>query len=267
VEERLGIAGSGVIACGLAAVAAPQGDVVLWARSEESATRARERLELVCARLKDPVDAGTVPIVSNPQALADTGRTFVIEAVAEDPGAKANVHSALNGTLEANGIVATTTSSLSVAELADSSGRADRFIGLHVFNPVPSMGLVELVAVPATSDDTRARARALCEALGKTPIEVPDLPGFVVNRLLFPYLFSAVRLLEESGLEPEQVDTCMQLGAGHPLGPLAVLDLVGLDVAESIAGALAIEPPARLRELVAEGRLGRKTGEGFSSYG
>ena len=267
MQERLGIAGSGVIACGLAAVAAPEGDVVLWARSEDSARRARERLEVVCARLDDPVDAAKVQIVSDPQALAETGRTFVVEAIAEDAGAKENVHAALNGALGASAIVATTTSSLSVTELAGASGRPDRFIGLHVFNPVPKMTLVELVAPPETSDDTRARARALCEQLGKTPVDVPDLPGFVVNRLLFPYLFSAVHLLEESGLEPEQVDTCMQLGAGHPLGPLAVLDLVGLDVAESIARALGIEPPARLRELVAEGRLGRKTGAGFSTYG
>jgi 3-hydroxybutyryl-CoA dehydrogenase len=266
VEERLGIAGSGVIACGLAAVAAPAGDVVLWARSEDSAGRARERLEVICARLDEPVDPARIPVVSDPQALAESGRTFVIEAIAEDRGAKENVHATLNGALDTSAIVATTTSSLSVAELAQASGRAERFIGLHVFNPVPKMSLVELVAPPGTSDDTRARARALCAALDKTPIEVPDLPGFVVNRLLFPYLFSAVRLLEESGLEPEQVDTCMQLGAGHPLGPLAVLDLVGLDVAESIADALGIEAPAQLRELVAAGRLGRKTGSGFSTY-
>ena len=266
MQERLGIAGTGVIACGLAAIAAPKGDVVLCARSEESAARAKERLELVCARLKEPVDAGAVPIVSDPQALAETGRTFVIEAIAEDHDAKARLHADLDEALDASAIVATTTSSLSVTELAEASNRPDRFIGLHVFNPVPSMALVELVAPPATGDDTRARARALCEALGKTPVEVPDLPGFVVNRLLFPYLFSAVRLLEESGLEPEQVDACMRLGAGHPLGPLAVLDLVGLDVAEAIAGALGIEPPERLRELVAAGALGRKTGRGFSVY-
>jgi 3-hydroxyacyl-CoA dehydrogenase len=103
--------------------------------------------------------------------------------------------------------------------------------------------------------------------LGKTAVEVPDVPGFVVNRLLFPYLFSAVRLLEETGLEPAQVDDCMTLGAAHPLGPLAVLDLVGLDVAQAIGEALDVEVPARLRELAAEGALGRKAGRGFHSYG
>jgi 3-hydroxyacyl-CoA dehydrogenase len=125
---------------------------------------------------------------------------------------------------------------------------------------------VEIVPGPATTAETRARARALCDALGKTPVEVPDLPGFVVNRLLFPYLFGAVRLLEETGLEPEALDTCMKLGAGHPLGPLAVLDLVGLDVAAAIGEALALDVPAPLRDLVADGALGRKSGRGFYAY-
>ena len=129
------------------------------------------------------------------------------------------------------------------------------------------MALVELAFPPAASDDTRARAHALCAALGKTAVEVPDTPGFVVNRLLFPYLFDAVELLERTGMEPKAVDTCMKLGAGHPLGPLALLDLVGLDV---VAGDRRDDrratSPSAVEQLVAEGALGRKTGRGFHTY-
>jgi 3-hydroxybutyryl-CoA dehydrogenase len=128
---------------------------------------------------------------------------------------------------------------------------------------VTKMALVEL-AFPATATlQTRERARALCVALGKTAVEVPDVPGFVVNRLLFPYLFDAVRLHERTGLAPEAIDACMTLGAGHPSGPLKLLDFVGLDVAVAIAGALDIEVPDRVRQLVEEGALGRKSGRGF----
>src|SRR3712207_2409509 len=133
------------------------------------------------------------------------------------------------------------------------------FVGLHVFNPVHKMALVELVFPTAATPETRERAHALCGALGKTAVEVPDTPGFVVNALLFPYLFEAVRLLERTGLEPQAVDTCMTLGAGHPLGPLALLDLVGLDVSKAIGETIGADIPARVEALVAEGALGRKS--------
>jgi 3-hydroxybutyryl-CoA dehydrogenase len=252
MQERLGIAGSGAIACGLAAVAAAHGEVVVWARSEPSAERARERAP--DARVSTDLDA-----------LADA--SFVVEAIAEDVEAKGELYGRLRERMGADAVLATTTSSLSVGDLARASGRPERFVGLHVFNPVEKMALVELVQHRGLGDDARARARALCEALGKTPVEVPDVPGFVVNRLLFPYLFSAVHLLEDTGLEPSHVDDCMRLGAGHPMGPLAVLDLVGLDVALAIAEEIDIHVPTRVRELVAEGALGRKTGRGFHAYG
>jgi 3-hydroxyacyl-CoA dehydrogenase len=137
---------------------------------------------------------------------------------------------------------------------------------VHFFNPVDRMELVELAFPDEATEDTRRRFRELCEELGKTPVEVPDTPGFVVNRLLFPYLFDAVRLLEASGLEPEALDTCMKLGAGHPMGPLALLDFVGLDVALAIGESIGSEVPERLRSLTAEGKLGRKSGEGFYRY-
>ena len=128
------------------------------------------------------------------------------------------------------------------------------------------MKLVELVFPRATSADTRGRALALCETFEKTPVEVPDIPGFVVNRLLFPYLFSAVRLIEETGMEAADIDTCMKLGAGHPMGPLALLDLVGLDVSAAIGETIGEPVPERVRELIAEGALGRKSGRGFHAY-
>ena len=155
---------------------------------------------------------------------------------------------------------------MSVQRLADASGRPDRFLGLHVFNPVTKMQLVELVFPAQASADTRARALALCEDFEKTPVEVPDIPGFVVNRLLFPYLFSAVRLLEETGMDPDDIDTCMRLGAGHPMGPLALLDLVGLDVSSAIGETIGEPVPTRVQELIGEGALGRKSGRGIHSY-
>ena len=128
------------------------------------------------------------------------------------------------------------------------------------------MRLVELIFPRDTREDTRRRALALCETFEKQPVEVPDIPGFVVNRLLFPYLFSAVRLLEETGMDPSAIDTCMQLGAGHPMGPLALLDLIGLDVSKAIGETIGETIPARIESLVAEGALGRKSGRGFHTY-
>jgi 3-hydroxybutyryl-CoA dehydrogenase len=264
VSERLAIAGSGAIACGLAATGAHHGPVLLLARSESSADRARERVEQTLSRLGAEVDPDHVQIVTDPAALADA--TFVVEAVVEDHAVKASLLAELNAILSPEAILASTTSSLSVQELARASGRPQRFVGLHVFNPVTKMKLVELVFPQEATEDTRARALALCETLEKTPVEVVDVPGFVVNRLLFPYLFSAVRLLEETGMEASDVDTCMRLGAGHPMGPLALLDLVGLDVSKAIGETIGEPVPALVQKLIAEGALGRKSGRGFHPY-
>jgi 3-hydroxybutyryl-CoA dehydrogenase len=264
VNERLGIAGSGAIACGLAATAARHGEVVLWARSNGSAQRARGSVESICGRLSGEVNAGHVRVETDLAALAQA--TAVVEAVAEDETVKAGVLSELGRVTGDDALLATTTSSLSIEALAEASGAAERFVGLHVFNPVAKMKLVELAFPAAASEATRERARALCVALGKTAVEVPDLAGFVVNRLLFPYLFSAVALMEETGMAPEDVDACMTLGAGHPMGPLALLDYVGLDVSVAIGEAIGADVPARLRELVADGALGRKTGRGLYNH-
>ncbi len=263
-SKRLAVAGSGAIACGLAATAAHHGPVLLLARSESSADRARATVEKTLSRLGAEIDPEHVQIVTDPDALAQA--TFVVEAVVEDHAVKAKLLGELDRILDGHAILASTTSSLSVERLAEASGRPERFVGLHVFNPVTKMKLVELIFPRAASEETRARALALCEAFEKTPVVVPDVPGFVVNRLLFPYLFSAVRLLEETGMDAADIDTCMRLGAGHPMGPLALLDLVGLDVSKAIGETIGERTPARLQELLDEGALGRKSGRGFHAY-
>lgn len=264
MSKRLGIAGSGAIACGLAATAAHHGPVLLLARSDTSAERARATVKRTLARLGAEIDPEHVQIITDPEELAEA--SFVVEAVVEDHDVKAGLLGELDRILAPEAILASTTSSLSVERLAQASGRPEHFLGLHVFNPVTKMKLVELIFPEAASEDTRRRALELCETFEKQPVEVPDVPGFVVNRLLFPYLFSAVRLLEETGIDPEQVDTCMRLGAGHPLGPLALLDLIGLDVAAAIGETIGEDVPPRLRTLIAEDALGRKSGRGFHAY-
>jgi 3-hydroxybutyryl-CoA dehydrogenase len=238
--------------------------VLLLARSDSSAGRARDTVERTLSRLGAEIDPDHVEIVTDPDALAEA--TFVVEAVVEDHDIKAGLLAELDGILQSDAILASTTSSLSIESLARESGRPERFLGFHVFNPVTRMKLVELVFPSTALEQTRQRAFALCETFEKTPVEVPDVPGFVVNRLLFPYLFSAVRLLEATGMDPEGVDTCMRLGAGHPMGPLSLLDLVGLDVAEAIGRTIGESIPPRVSQLVADGSLGRKSGSGFHSY-
>jgi len=264
MQERLGIVGSGAIACGLAAAAARHGTVVLWARSAESADRARKTVDKHCGRLSGEVNAAHVVIESELEALSEA--TAIVEAIVEDPDEKAALWRRLAPIAAEGALLGSTTSSLSVQALADASGAPERFVGLHVFNPVPRMKLVELAFPVEATEETRRRSIDLCEALGKTPVVVPDTPGFVVNRLLFPYLFSAVELQAESGLEAEAIDTCMQLGAGHPMGPLALLDFVGLDVAQAIGQAIDVAVPERIEALVADGALGKKSGRGFYTY-
>ena len=251
MAHQLGIVGSGAIACGLARAAAEHHEVVVWARSARSAERAGTRAE-------------NARVVTDLEELRACD--IVVEAVAEDPEVKGGLHRRLGQLLPEKTVLATTTSSLSVSELARESGRPDRFAALHVFNPVEKMKLVELSFPEEASEDTRRELRDLCERLDKTAVEVPDAAGFVVNKLLFPYLFDAVRLLERNGIAPESVDTCMKLGAGHPMGPLALLDFVGLDVAAAIGESIGAEVPDRIRQLIDEGKLGRKAGSGFYEY-
>ncbi len=261
MDEKLGIAGSGAIATGLAVCAARVSEPILWARSDASAQRARKQIAKTCERLGDEYDADRVQIVTELDALV--GATFLVEAIAEDTAAKSVLLAQLDGLAGPHAIISTTTSSLSVAELAVASGRPELFVGLHVFNPVAKMKLVELAFPEQATASTRERAAALCSALDKEAVVVPDLAGFVVNRLLFPYLFSAVDFMERTGMEPKAVDTCMQLGAAHPMGPIALLDYIGLDVSVAIGDAIEADVPQSLRDLCAEGALGRKAGRGL----
>lgn len=264
-----GIAGSGTIATGLAVCASAAGELTLLARSDESAARAAEAIAAAAAK-SEGADAGRVRVTTDVAELA--GCDLVVEAIREDAGLKAELLGRL-GEACPEADLATTTSSLSVTELGERSGHPERVFGLHPFNPVPRMELVELCLPPGLRAGAGERAREWCERLGKRAIAVPDQTGFVVNRLLFPYLFDAVRLMERTGMSAEQVDECMTLGAGHPMGPLRLLDFVGLDVAKAIGEALhadsgdpAHKPPGRLVSLMSRGLLGRKSRRGFYSY-
>jgi 3-hydroxybutyryl-CoA dehydrogenase len=263
--ERLGIVGSGTIACGLAACAARHGSVTLWARSAASAERAERSVAKVCSKFEEQLPPDRVRIATDlDDGLGDM--TFVVEAISEELGAKRELFGRIGERLEDGAVLGTTTSSLPVATLAEASGRPERFVGFHVFNPVARMELIELAFPAQAAPETRARARALAASLDKRAVEVPDCAGFVVNRLLFPFLFDAVRFADAHGMTPADVDACMTLGAGHPMGPLALLDYVGLDVSQAIGESLGVEVPARLRALVAEGALGKKAGRGFYIY-
>lgn len=268
--QRPAIAGTGTIACGLAAAATVSGDVVVLARSDSSAERARALIDKLCGKL-DGSDASKATVTTDRDDLA--GCDVVIEAIAEELDLKGELLGEL-GTLLPEADLATTTSSLGVGAIGEASGHPDRVFGLHPFNPVTRMDLVELCVREGQRDGTADRATEWCESIGKTVVPVPDTAGFVVNRLLFPYLFDAVRFMESSGMPAEDVDSCMTLGAGHPMGPLALLDLVGLDVSAAIGNALLAEsedeahrPPDTLTRLVSEGKLGRKSGAGFYDYG
>jgi 3-hydroxybutyryl-CoA dehydrogenase len=266
VSESLGIVGSGLIACGLAVASASTGhDVVIRARSEESVEKAKASIEKQCQRLDDPQTA--LGFITHTTELSDLGEcSYVIEAVGEDYAIKNPLAAEIAAAIGPNTILASTTSSLSVNKLAEASGIAERFVGFHVFSPVPVMKLIEVIYADGVSDEVKARSRALCLSIGKVGVEVPDSPGFIVNRLLFPYLFDAARFLETSGLEPEAVDTAMKLGANMPMGPLALLDYVGLDVSIAIGEQIEAEIPQNCRDLLAAGKLGRKTKQGFYNY-
>ncbi|MFN2612782.1 MAG: 3-hydroxyacyl-CoA dehydrogenase family protein [Solirubrobacterales bacterium] len=263
------IAGSGAIACGLAASATAVGKVMLLARSDASAWRAEEQATALAAKV-DGGNARQLKVTTETEDLA--GCDLIVEAIAEERDAKVELLRRL-GDVAVKADLATTTSSFSIAAVGDTSGHPERVFGLHPFNPVTKMQLIELCIPEGRRAGIAERAKAWCHGLGKTVILVPDQTGFVVNRLLFPYLFDAVRLLERTDMEPEDVDLCMTLGAAHPMGPLALLDMVGLDVAEAIGSALHAAdhnqhepPPDSLVELLEAGKLGRKSGAGFYVY-
>jgi 3-hydroxybutyryl-CoA dehydrogenase len=260
-SETLGIAGSGVIATGLAACAARSPGHVLWARSDASAIRAKTSIAKACEKLGGQYSPDNVRVTTDISELAKS--SFIVEAISEDALLKGALLGQLQEIVREDAVITSTTSSLCVQSLAIASGRPEAFAGLHVFNPVPKMRLVEIAFPKEAERHTRERVRDLCSALDKQSVEVPAVSGFVVNSLLFPYLFSAVDYMERHDLRPEMVDACMQMGAGHPMGPIALLDYIGLDVSVAIGDALECAVPARLRSLVAEGATGKKAKRGL----
>jgi 3-hydroxyacyl-CoA dehydrogenase len=206
------------------------------------------------------------------KALADCD--LVVEAIVENLDLKKQLFAELGRICKAGTIFASNTSSFPIAEMAGVSGRPSRFVGLHFFNPVQLMKLVEVVRTPATADDVFAEARAFGEACGKTPVACKDTPGFVVNRLLVPYMSEAMKLLERGDATAADIDTAMKLGCGYPMGPIELTDYVGLDTTLSIVEGWtkrypnepAFSVPKALREKVAQGKLGRKSGEGFYKW-
>lgn len=198
------------------------------------------------------------------EALAD--RDLVIEAASEDEALKLELFARLDALAGPSTTLASNTSAIPIGRLAAATTRPDRVVGLHFFNPAPVMGLVEVIPAASTSADTFERARAFAIRLGKTPVRAPDRPGFIVNALLIPYLLDGIRMLERGDATAVDIDTAMRLGCGHPMGPLELADLAGLDTVAAAARSLGLEPPAALARLIAAGDLGRKSGRGFYDH-
>ena len=278
---RIGIVGSGIMGSGIAETAAVNGfEVVLRSRSQSTADATLVAMEKSLnrqvekgKRTEDERDKALARVrpTSDLGALAEVD--LVIESVLEDLAVKKQLFEELDRIAADDAILATNTSTLPVIELAMQTGRPDRVCGIHFFNPAPVMELVELVRPITASDKTLAAARDFAEACGKTPVEVKDQAGFIVNALLFPYLNNAVRLYEQGVATVEDIDTAMKGGCGFPMGPFALLDLVGLDTSLAILDALYNEfrdpnyaAVPLLRRMVAAEQLGRKTGQGFLDY-
>jgi 3-hydroxybutyryl-CoA dehydrogenase len=282
VEIRsVGVVGLGTMGAGIAQVALEAGfDVLGREVTAELGDRARGRIEHFLTRKveKGRLDAAArdetvarLRVTTELAALA--GCDLVIEAVLEEPELKREVFGALDGIVAPDAILATNTSALPVTEIAAASGRPERVVGLHFFNPAPLMPLVEVVRTELTDDHVYETSFAFVEALGKTPIRCHDTPGFVVNRVLIPLLNDCIRVLDEARVTPEDLDAGMKGGAGWPMGPCELVDLVGIDIhvhaSEALYDALReprMAPPARLVRMQQAGLLGRKSGRGFYRY-
>ena len=279
--RTVGVGGCGLLGSGIAEVAARAGqDVVVLETSEELLQRGRGRIESSTGKAvergrltADDRDAVLGRIRGTTEVEDLAGADLVIEAATEDHATKVGMFRRLDEVTKPEVILASNTSSIPIADLGAATSRPDKVLGMHFFNPVPAMGLIELVRAITTSEDTMAFGRAYGVVLGKTTVESRDRAGFIVNALLIPYLNGAVRMLEEGFATREDIDTAVHLGLNHPMGPLRLIDLIGLDTHLFIADVLFEEfkeptfaPPPLLRRMVTAGRLGRKVGHGFYDY-
>lgn len=279
--KRVGVVGCGLMGAGIAEVAARAGlDVIVVESSEAAAAAGRSRLEKSLARAEAKGKIGSaadvwtrIRVETSLDALAD--RDLVIEAIVEDEAAKAALFAELDRIVESpEAILASNTSSIPIMKLGVATSRPDRVIGIHFFNPVPVLQLVELVPSLLTAPEVTERARSFVEGqLGKKAIDCQDRAGFVVNALLIPFVLSAIRMLESGFATAEDIDRGLVLGAAHPQGPLALADLIGLDTTQAVAASLYEEfkeplysAPPLLNRMVDAGLLGRKSGRGFYTY-
>ena len=279
--KTIGVVGSGTMGNGIAHVAARAGYRVILADVNQDALN--RGLETISRNLDREVAKNKLSISDKSEVISriagtpDIGRLsesdFVIEAIIEDFEAKTQLLQSLDRTVRPDVVLASNTSSISITKMASKTQRPDRTIGMHFMNPVPVMGLVEVVRGLATSDETCQVTKRLAESFGKTPVEVADFPGFVSNRVLMPMINEAIFCVMEGVGSPEAIDTVMKLGMNHPLGPLALADLIGLDICLNILEVLQeglgdpkYRPCPLLRKMVDAGQLGRKSGRGFYQY-
>jgi 3-hydroxybutyryl-CoA dehydrogenase len=279
--RKVGVLGCGLMGSGIAQVAAQAGYATVVREVEQGLLD--KGLARIRKFLDGGVEKGKVTPETRDKTLANlTGTTrvedlagsdLVIEAIIENIGEKARAYEAVEAVVRPQAIIVSNTSSLCITELAARTRRPDRFGGLHFFNPVPIMKLVEVVRALTTSEETYQALFAFAQSLGKEPITAPDKPGFIVNRLLVPYLLDTIRSYEHGLGTIEDIDKGMQLGCGYPMGPFTLLDFVGLDTTYYIANIMfeeyrepAYAPPPLLKRMVLAGRLGRKSGQGFYKY-
>ncbi len=279
--RRVGVVGLGTMGAGIAQVCAQAGvETVGVEVSAELGERARARVAHYLGRgvekgrmTAEDRDAALARLETATDRAAVSDCDLVVEAIVEDLGEKQALFRELDGLVRPDAVLATNTSALAVTEIAQATERPDRVVGMHFFNPAPVLRLVEVVRTELVSDDAYETAFAFAARIGKEPIRCRDTPGFVVNRILIPLLNDCVRVLDEAGVTPEDLDRAMRFGANWPIGPCALIDLIGVDIhvhaSEALWEALReprMAPPARLVRMAQAGSLGRKTGRGFFTY-